>query len=352
MPSAREVSGAPEDHEPSARRTSACCCISRVGAATERVYLSYPRIELREARPRVPSFYGLDVMRAITGRVPSHEELQDAAARETRAALAWPAPETAARAVDDFEHDLAVLGALLATRDPLAVKGRARYLLELNEHLRRSLTERWKRWKPAWTEHDGLVAATDDGEDRARRTAAGDAPVLADRAPALRVVSVPVPAVGDLPARAVRGADAAAAARSADEGRAVPRDPDGVLPRAAGGRRAAAHAREPGREPRGARSRRVAGVRAREGSARARRGSRVARRDRGAPQGPAPLGDAAGGGRRRLAARAVRVELRPAARCRSRSAQRRRSGRRSTAASSCAARSISSNGTPPRARCA
>jgi ATP-dependent helicase/nuclease subunit B len=131
------------------------------GAALERLYLSYPRIELREARPRVPSFYGLDVMRAITGRVPSHEALEALAARETRATLAWPAPEHAARAVDDFEHDLAVLGGLLATRDPHAVKGRARYLLELNEHLRRSLTERWKRWKPAWTEHDGLVAATD-----------------------------------------------------------------------------------------------------------------------------------------------------------------------------------------------
>ena len=131
------------------------------GAALEHLYLSYPRIELREARPRVPSFYGLDVMRAITGRVPSHDALEALAARETRATLAWPAPEHAARAVDDFEHDLAVLGGLLGTRDPHAVKGRARYLLELNEHLRRSLTERWKRWKPAWTEHDGLVAATD-----------------------------------------------------------------------------------------------------------------------------------------------------------------------------------------------
>ena len=51
------------------------------GAAVERLYLSYPRIELREARPRVPSFYGLDVMRAITGRVPSHEALEAQAAR-------------------------------------------------------------------------------------------------------------------------------------------------------------------------------------------------------------------------------------------------------------------------------
>jgi hypothetical protein len=131
-----------------------------VGAATDRVYLSYPRIDLREARPRVPSFYGLDVMRAVTGRVPGHEELQEQAARETKTTLAWPAPIDPSRAIDDFEHDLAVIGPLLAARDPAAVKGHARYLLELNAHLRRSLTERWKRWKPAWTESDGLVEAT------------------------------------------------------------------------------------------------------------------------------------------------------------------------------------------------
>jgi hypothetical protein len=131
-----------------------------VGAATERIYLSYPRIELREARPRVPSFYALDIVRAITGRVPGHEELQAHAARETSTTLAWPAPRTAARAVDDFEHDLATLAPLLASRDAVAVRGRGRYLLDLNAHLRRSLTERWKRWKPAWTEADGLVQRT------------------------------------------------------------------------------------------------------------------------------------------------------------------------------------------------
>jgi CRISPR/Cas system-associated exonuclease Cas4 (RecB family) len=131
-----------------------------VGAATERLFLSYPRIELREARPRVPSFYGLDVMRAITGRVPGHEELQADAAKETKSTLAWPAPADANRALDDFEHDLAILGPLLTTRDPAAARGRARYLLDLNPHLRRSLTERWKRWKPAWSEADGLVTPT------------------------------------------------------------------------------------------------------------------------------------------------------------------------------------------------
>ncbi|HSC27783.1 MAG TPA: hypothetical protein VLD67_10945, partial [Vicinamibacterales bacterium] len=131
-----------------------------VGAATERLWLSYPRIEVNESRPRVPSFYALDVKRAITGRIPDHEALQQLAAAEGGASLAWPAPADPHRAIDDLEHDLAVLGPLLTSRDPLAVKGRARYLLELNPHLRRSLTERWKRWKPAWTEADGLVEAT------------------------------------------------------------------------------------------------------------------------------------------------------------------------------------------------
>src|SRR5208282_4638416 len=34
-----------------------------VGAASRRLYLSYPRLEVAEARARVPSFYALDVMR-------------------------------------------------------------------------------------------------------------------------------------------------------------------------------------------------------------------------------------------------------------------------------------------------
>src|SRR5205809_816460 len=33
-----------------------------IGAATERLYLSYPRLDVGETRARVPSFYALDVM--------------------------------------------------------------------------------------------------------------------------------------------------------------------------------------------------------------------------------------------------------------------------------------------------
>ena len=43
-----------------------------VGAATERCWLSYPRLDVGQARARVPSFYALDVVRASTGAVPDH----------------------------------------------------------------------------------------------------------------------------------------------------------------------------------------------------------------------------------------------------------------------------------------
>ena len=127
-----------------------------VGAATERLWLSYPRIEMAESRPRVPSFYALDVMRAITGRIPDHEELQEGAATEGGAGLAWPAPESAAVAIDDLEHDLAVLRELLGA-EPAKVRGHAHYLLRLNESLKRSVTARWGRARSLWTPFDGVT---------------------------------------------------------------------------------------------------------------------------------------------------------------------------------------------------
>jgi hypothetical protein len=130
-----------------------------IGAATDRAYVSYPRVELRESRARVPSFYVLDVVRAITGRVPNYSEVAAQALREGAASLAWPAPPEASRAIDDFEHDLAVLRPLLDARpDHRQSAGRARYLVDLNPALRRSVTERWMRHQLRWSKADGLVA--------------------------------------------------------------------------------------------------------------------------------------------------------------------------------------------------
>ena len=128
-----------------------------IGAATERLYLSYPRLDVGETRARVPSFYALDVMRAITGRVPDHRVLASEAAEEGGASLAWPAPKDPDRAIDDLEHDLASLKPLLDARDPSTVQGHAHYLLGLNESLRRSVISRWARGRSAWSPSDGLI---------------------------------------------------------------------------------------------------------------------------------------------------------------------------------------------------
>jgi len=135
-----------------------------IGAASERVYLSYPRLDVAETRARVPSFYALDVMRAITGRVPDHRVLAAEAAEEGGASLAWPAPKDPSRAIDDLEHDLAVLEPLLQLRDPAAVRGRAHYMLGLNDALRRSVISRWARGRPAWSTSDGLIRVSPSTE--------------------------------------------------------------------------------------------------------------------------------------------------------------------------------------------
>ena len=127
-----------------------------VGAATRHLYLSYPRLQLGESRPRVPSFYALDLERARTGRVPDFAVTEREAFRQVDARLAWPAPPDPDLAIDDTEHDLSVLGPLLRQRMTAELTGRARYLLRLNPGLRRSLLTRWARWMRPWSKYDGL----------------------------------------------------------------------------------------------------------------------------------------------------------------------------------------------------
>jgi ATP-dependent helicase/nuclease subunit B len=130
-----------------------------VGAATERLYVSFPRIETAEARARVPSFYALEVMRAVSGRIPDHQKLELEASEEANASLAWPAPARPEDAIDDFEHDLSVLRILM--RSEADVKGHAHYMLRLNDNVRRSASERWARARKQWSPYDGLVRVTE-----------------------------------------------------------------------------------------------------------------------------------------------------------------------------------------------
>jgi len=127
-----------------------------LGSARERVYLSYPRIDVQQSRPRVPSFYALEALRAAEGVLPGFEEIAARAESTTRARLGWPAPERPEAAIDEAEYDLALLASLVGAGNEDAT-GRAHYLLTANSHLARALRGRSRRWLRRWTPNDGLV---------------------------------------------------------------------------------------------------------------------------------------------------------------------------------------------------
>jgi RecB family exonuclease len=134
-----------------------------VGAAESAVVLSYPRIDIDQGRPRVPSFYALEATRAAEGTLRGFEELGRIAARVRELRLGWPAPDNPAEAIDNAEFDLALLDKLV-DEQPERTIGTANYLLSsqhANPHLARALRARARRWLRRWTPNDGLVDPDD-----------------------------------------------------------------------------------------------------------------------------------------------------------------------------------------------
>ena len=132
------------------------------GAAREAVVASYPRLDTDGARPRVPSFYALELLRAAEGTLPGFDALARRAEQVGQAQLGWPAPADARDAIDAAEYDLARLRTL-ESGDPETVTGAARYLLGANAHLARALRFRARRWLAGWTPADGLVKPAEPG---------------------------------------------------------------------------------------------------------------------------------------------------------------------------------------------
>lgn len=133
-----------------------------VGAASGRLHLSWPRVQAPDNRPRVPSFYALDLVRALTGRLPDHRDLEHAAERAGGARMAWPAPQDPQEAIDEVERDLAVLAPLLAKGSVEGQRGAARFFLELNGFLSGALRSRYARWSRSWSHRDGLYLPEGD----------------------------------------------------------------------------------------------------------------------------------------------------------------------------------------------
>lgn len=137
-----------------------------VGAAETRLVVSYPSLDSRVNRGRVPSFYALDLLRAAEGRLPDLRHLERRAAEASPARLGWPAPRDPALAIDDTEFDLATLVAALdpdSGGESRSIRGRGRYLLETSAHLGRSLRHRYRRYALRTIgASDGLVTTDAD----------------------------------------------------------------------------------------------------------------------------------------------------------------------------------------------
>lgn len=118
------------------------------GAARDRLIASYPRMEVAEARPRVPSFYALELPRAIHGALPELSAFEAQARDAAPARLNWPAPRETADAIDDAEYDLAAIA-----------HGAAQHILQASPVAARSLRARWRRWHRNWHPVDGLIVS-------------------------------------------------------------------------------------------------------------------------------------------------------------------------------------------------
>jgi ATP-dependent helicase/nuclease subunit B len=143
-----------------------------VGAARRRVVVSYPRLDVEQARPRTPSFYGLELLRVAEGCLRDFEYLAKKAARTADARIGWPAPQKRDEAIDEAEFDLAVLDEILKKKEDDCV-GQAHYLLSANDHLARALRFRGRRWLKAWKAADGLVDPPPEALEAIREHAVG-----------------------------------------------------------------------------------------------------------------------------------------------------------------------------------
>jgi CRISPR/Cas system-associated exonuclease Cas4 (RecB family)/uncharacterized protein (DUF1778 family) len=122
----------------------------RVAAAcaSERLSISFSRLDLLTGRERVPSFYAFAAHRASGGGDLDVREFEQRARSQTGTRIGWPAPADPAEALDDAEFDLATLAPL--------TKGAGQYLKSLPGRAVDSLRARWVRWHKPWKAADGL----------------------------------------------------------------------------------------------------------------------------------------------------------------------------------------------------
>ena len=125
-------------------------------AARSRLVFSYPRLDAVESRPRVPSFYALEIVRAAYGRLPELRAFEEHARAGAPSRLDWPAPADPADAIDDAEFDLAALRRTFDLK-PADARAAGNYLIEANPYLAESLRRYARRQRAGWFAADGIV---------------------------------------------------------------------------------------------------------------------------------------------------------------------------------------------------
>jgi RecB family exonuclease len=120
-----------------------------IAVPSERLWLSFSRLDLLTGRERVPSFYAFAAHRAAGGEEIDVREFERRARSATHTRIGWPAPPQPADAIDDAEFDLATLGPMAA--------GSGQYLKRLPGRAVASLRARWVRWHKPWKASDGLI---------------------------------------------------------------------------------------------------------------------------------------------------------------------------------------------------
>jgi len=117
------------------------------GAPRHRLHVSFPRLDPEGTRVRLPSFYVLELARALEGRMPSLESLSHSP----------PAAASPGAAIDAAEYDLRTFDAWFS--EPRAVRaGALGYLLDEAPAFARATRAHWARWDARrWRPQDGMV---------------------------------------------------------------------------------------------------------------------------------------------------------------------------------------------------
>jgi ATP-dependent helicase/nuclease subunit B len=129
--------------------------ILALGAAREKLILSYPRLDPSTGRERIPSFFLLRAGEALCGQAMDFSRLEEIP-QYGRVPLSRLAPEDSAEAVDEGEFDLSQVGKALRTRDRREVS----YFRKAFPALNRAEKLARLRWGfQSFTEYDGCLSS-------------------------------------------------------------------------------------------------------------------------------------------------------------------------------------------------